>query len=121
VKNPPNRIKRWAWIAGVWLMFGLGILTGTSLDKPVPTFLNVGNNLGASGNVTANVTSNVSTQTTGTPATFTLTPPYQGVMLEVGPVAERSISLPRVIETRVMLPPMWASDEVRGIRKRFRG
>jgi hypothetical protein len=120
VKNSPNRVKRWAWIAGAWLMFGLGILTGTSLDKPVPTFLTVGNNLGASGNVTANVTSNVA-QAMGFTATTLTLPVYPSIMLEVGPSTQPAVKLPRVVASRVMLPPMWASDEVRGIRRKFRG
>ena len=119
MKDSQSGRKRWKWILGLCVMFGLGILTGTSLDKPAPIFLSVGNNLGASGNVTAQ---NTSTQATNFAATtLTLTPPYQGVMLEVGPVARPSISLSRMVKTRVMLPPMWASDEVRGVRRRFRG
>jgi hypothetical protein len=116
VKDSQSGIKRWKWILGLCLMFGLGILTGTSLDRPFPTFLTVGNNLAASGNVTARVTSTQAMTIT----TLTLPVVHPSLMIEVDPPAQSGMRLPQ-IETRVILPPMWANDEVRGIRKRLRG
>ncbi len=126
VKNSIKAIRRWAWVAGVWLMFALGLVSAKTSppEKSAPTFVIVSNDLVASGNTSARAITNTSA-TTNIQA-FTLNTPavYGSLFLDVNSLTQSKLSLPeREIEARKRTtdPPLWASDEVRGIRKKFRG
>jgi hypothetical protein len=115
-------MKRWAWIAGVWLMFLLGIFstkTSPAEDLP-PEFMTTMNELAASGNSTSRSIS--FSNSTRTLTTLTSPAVYSSIMLGVyTPTQPEERVLDTEDQYHMVIPPMWASDEVRGIRKRFRG
>lgn len=115
-----NPMKRWAWIAGVWLMLCLGVFSSKTSppEDPPPQFMTTMNELAASGNTTSGRTNYKST----TLSTLTSPAVYSSIMLGVYSPTQPDVGLPETEEQfRMVMPPMWASDEVRGIRKKFRG
>src|SRR6267378_3014706 len=106
VKNSIKAIRRWAWVAGVWLMFALGLVSAKTSppEKSAPTFVIVSNDLVASGNTSARATTNIQAFTLNTPAV------YGSLFLDVNSLTQSKLSLPeREIEARKRTtdPPLW--------------
>ena len=117
-------MKRRAWVAGVLLMLFLGVFTSKTSppERPAPTFLTVTSPLAASGNTSPGRIRLDSNTTSFDAVTITLAfaDAYPSIKVDVDTPSQPADNLPRT-KVRVMAPPMWASDEVRGIRKKFRG
>jgi hypothetical protein len=110
-------------------MLCLGVFSSKTSppEDPPPTFITVTNEPAASGNTTSGRTRYKST----TLATLMSPAVYSSIMLGIYTptqperLPETEVQYPTVTlretPSKTSVPPMWASDDVRGIRKRFRG